>query len=956
MINHYIIGSTLTWITTLALVAFVFLSNKRSKLISAFCFYMINISAWCFGWSRMAMATDPVSGLFWARALHIGAIIIPNTFLHFTLTLQPESVARKWRTVIRLGYAITAFFLLISFSKLFVSHTANVSGMAYYPQPGPLYIIFFIYFMIYVLLAFWTLGKTYMESSGSKKTQMRYVFIAYALAYGGGPQAFMPVWGYNMWPYSHYGVPLCALVLTYAVLAHRLMDIVVLTRDAIVQALSLALSIFPFVISAFLAHLFWTWPGFASNNGPGPLICAVINFSLVLTMFTVYQNPHARRFSHLCFSLGVWNATALVLCLPETVFSVWIYRFGYGIGCLVALAWFHYWREYFHKETLPATKRTRWYDRVAWIIFPITGFTPLVLKTLSFDPLHSVTARVVPGPLHWLFSLWFLIWITSSGVGPILSWKKFEKDNKLSGLLMIASFLLALSAATSYFLFVQIDFPWYWYPVLEFAMSVVLMGTVLLRLPLEEGVNRVGLARQLGGLVLFTVLVPQLVGFLYTQQSKALIFTSGIIFLASIVFLMWRLKRPINEWVNQTSLFQKEFGHITRAKEVVRQEWNLDSLETALPLVVQEVLRTMPYRACTIAIMFDEQPKRPFFCSTFLKLVQGELIPGITWSDPLVLSFLQTIRQNGNLCLREETNDLPPLVRELDPLLFEAAAPITADGKIVGVVVLGPKKSSKSLFHDEDIKILTALAKSLSQRLGSSVGLNLFRCVVNNTLHDVLGHDIGPIVEQLSMGRTIPEDMLKSGLRKIRDVIRGLRSYAQGELEKPKAPDSIQMEILLETVYALHKVSAEKKGLQIRLKSFNPLPKPRLDSSLVERCVANLVTNAIKYTVQGSVDISAEVEEKYLVVCVADTGIGIPQESLDQIFNEGYRVPGKAATMAEGTGVGLSIVRDMMVALGGSVKVESVVGQGSKFCLYLPLPYTITDFKAGPRLEEVKDV
>jgi signal transduction histidine kinase len=248
--NHYILSSNLIWITTLSLVAFVLLNRRDNPLINAFCFYMANISAWSFCWSRAVMATDPLSALFWDRALHIGAILIPPTFYHFALLLQSEKALQKRRPIVLTGYAVSIFFLLISFSKLFVPGTAEVSGMGYYGRPGPLYIPFIVFFALYSSLSFLTLAKAIGESSGSKKTQLRYVLIAYLIAWIGGCPAFLPIFGIRMWPYSFYGVTLCVGILTYAVFAHRLLDInVLLKRISLIFVIYLFLSALVLIIA-----------------------------------------------------------------------------------------------------------------------------------------------------------------------------------------------------------------------------------------------------------------------------------------------------------------------------------------------------------------------------------------------------------------------------------------------------------------------------------------------------------------------------------------------------------------------------------------------------------------------------------------------------------------------------------------------------------------------------------
>jgi len=236
MVNHFAIAYNLTWITVLGLLVFVLLKGRRNRLVTGFCLYMINIAAWSFCNSRMVTATNPASGLFWGRALHWGAIIIPISFFHFALAFQTKDYEAKWRPFVWLGYGFAIFFLSVSFSKYFVPYTVQAIGISYYPQPGPLYMPYVIFFVIYVGLAFWTLVHAYKEAVEPKKTQLRYALIAYVVAYAGGAQAFLPVFGLKMSPLSLYGVPVCMCILTYAVFVHRLMDITVIIRKTVIYS------------------------------------------------------------------------------------------------------------------------------------------------------------------------------------------------------------------------------------------------------------------------------------------------------------------------------------------------------------------------------------------------------------------------------------------------------------------------------------------------------------------------------------------------------------------------------------------------------------------------------------------------------------------------------------------------------------------------------------------------
>jgi two-component system sensor histidine kinase SenX3 len=99
----------------------------------------------------------------------------------------------------------------------------------------------------------------------------------------------------------------------------------------------------------------------------------------------------------------------------------------------------------------------------------------------------------------------------------------------------------------------------------------------------------------------------------------------------------------------------------------------------------------------------------------------------------------------------------------------------------------------------------------------------------------------------------------------------------------------------------------------------------------------NLVDNAVKYTPPGGrVEVTGGFEGSKIVIQVSDTGIGIPQASLPRIFERFYRVDKARSKETGGTGLGLSIVRHIAENHGGRVTVESALGEGSTFTVYLP--------------------
>jgi PAS domain S-box-containing protein len=126
---------------------------------------------------------------------------------------------------------------------------------------------------------------------------------------------------------------------------------------------------------------------------------------------------------------------------------------------------------------------------------------------------------------------------------------------------------------------------------------------------------------------------------------------------------------------------------------------------------------------------------------------------------------------------------------------------------------------------------------------------------------------------------------------------------------------------------------AKRQILEVEIPS--NLPTVAIDVQRIGQVVSNLVSNAIKFTPQeGAIRVSASQRGHQIVLSVADTGPGIPQEHLAKIFDRFWRTPG---TSQEGSGLGLSIAKGIVEAHGGTIWAESQVGKGSSFVFTMPL-------------------
>ena len=144
---------------------------------------------------------------------------------------------------------------------------------------------------------------------------------------------------------------------------------------------------------------------------------------------------------------------------------------------------------------------------------------------------------------------------------------------------------------------------------------------------------------------------------------------------------------------------------------------------------------------------------------------------------------------------------------------------------------------------------------------------------------------------------------------------------------------------LLEDILKRLRPIADKRNIDLILDSFRPV-EADVDELKFTSAISNLVENAIKYNVDdGWVRVSLDADHKFFYVTVADSGMGIPEDSIDRIFERFYRVDKSHSREIGGTGLGLAITKSAVLMHKGSLTVTSTEGQGSCFLVKIPLMY-----------------
>ena len=228
--------------------------------------------------------------------------------------------------------------------------------------------------------------------------------------------------------------------------------------------------------------------------------------------------------------------------------------------------------------------------------------------------------------------------------------------------------------------------------------------------------------------------------------------------------------------------------------------------------------------------------------------------------------------------------------------------------------------------HQENLSYLTHEIKTpLTSIIGYS---DLFLRQQKIKPVDSTTTNLSHIEQVLGQGRKI--------LRLVNDTLE-ISSYSKGKIKITPRPVDVCK--LLDSVIISLKSAIEAKGLKLTA-SCSPEPlQINTDSLRLQQIISNLVSNAIRYTDSGKIEIFCEpIADDRFKIIVSDTGIGISQADYQRIFNPYFRVTQpNSCIVPEGIGLGLAIVAQLVKLLGGEIQLESKIDVGSTFTVILPM-------------------
>jgi len=277
--------------------------------------------------------------------------------------------------------------------------------------------------------------------------------------------------------------------------------------------------------------------------------------------------------------------------------------------------------------------------------------------------------------------------------------------------------------------------------------------------------------------------------------------------------------------------------------------------------------------------------------------------------------------------------------------------PLLAHERLVGVIALVSSSKSR-LYGPADVR----LAEELARRAALSIeNARLFSeaqraSQIREDVLAIVSHDLKNPLATIELAVNLLRRIERFDAEQVNEFVNKIQRSAEqmevliadlldfariqsGTFSVVVSTDRLSQVVMpvIDRMRAL--AEAKRQTLEVDLPS--SLPAVAIDAHRVGQVVSNLVGNAIKFTPQeGTIRVSARQQVLQIVISVADTGPGIPQEHLSKIFDRFWQAPG---TKQKGSGLGLSIAKGIVQAHGGTIWAESQFGKGSSFFFTLPL-------------------
>lgn len=341
------------------------------------------------------------------------------------------------------------------------------------------------------------------------------------------------------------------------------------------------------------------------------------------------------------------------------------------------------------------------------------------------------------------------------------------------------------------------------------------------------------------------------------------------------------------------------------------------------------------------------------------------------WMDPEMMASIrvplqgsiagQAFSQQGPVVAHDTQTD-KRFFQDVDELLdFTTrsllAVPMSIQGEVTGVLSAVNKMDGQE-FDQEDIYVLDTLASQAAIALHNARLLQAseealralteldemksnFVAITSHELRIPLGLILGhaSYLKEIAEGDAKKQaTVIERAALRLKDIVEDLsRVETMQSGESSLRAEAVDLEVIVENQIEAYRVRAEERGIQLQANLNGIRGAIQGEADKLETVVDHLLNNAVAFTNQGGlVEVRLEDDDEWVLLRVSDTGIGIPEEDLERVFERFYQVESHMTRRHGGLGLGLAVSKILVEMHGGRIEVQSVVDAGSQFSVWLP--------------------
>jgi len=676
----------------------------------------------------------------------------------------------------------------------------------------------------------------------------------------------------------------------------------------------------------------------------------------------VYSKKHSQSRINIIFAVLAWASASWVLSVlmvytfKDESLRLLSVRMSFAFSAFIPAS-FLYFTLIFPNEQRILNTFKLFFIFLPTFIFVTLSFSKFLVHSVQWE---TMTANY--GWAHLFFAVFMILYLLGGLFFLIRNYKCSIGINRLQikycflGMLFTSAFgvttnlILPILGTSKYsgigpsFTMIMVAFT---------AYSIVKHRLMDINIVLKKGTTYV--------LLMLLLFIPSFLLIIFSQKlfyGKINYLFSFIIFsILCLVTILFNRIKPRTEKAVEQLLFRDKYDYRETLGKFSKAMVSILDLQSLSKRIIETITQTMGVEKASLFLWDDGKGGYSLFESKNVKITTSN--PFLSKNDPLP-HYLQKI---GEIIIKEELakganiSELNNVIQKMSLLEAEVSIPFISKGELIGMINLS-HKFNKDIYSHEDIELLSTLANQTAVAVenaklyedlkkSKSYIRRADRLASLGTLTAGLAHEIrNPLVAIKTLTQLLPERLddeefrnnflqIASGeVDRIASLVTELLDFA-----RPSDPklDMEDVNTILDGMILLVSTETKKKQINITKKYTSDLPPVQVDREQIKQVFLNILLNAIEATREnGRIDVKTRSfikpdGEPYVQIEFTDTGSGIPEEYLEDIFNPFF------TTKSTGSGLGLSISNQIIQDHRGYIHVESQLHKGSSFFINLPV-------------------